>query len=286
MCVIHDALSSGRRSQRTYLASVTTPVEPAPPAPYDPEMKAAGQLTSPTWELELFLSGAFVFASFQLPGVIESVFRRMEPHVTESMTLTMIVGSLYAKAIAFTLIATFLVHLVSRAHWVALLGLYSVFPRGIRWEEMKIGPISKDVYQASMPDLGRVVAKLDNFCSIVFSAGLLIVVVFAYSTVLIGAMSGLSFLLSLALFQGRNTQRVLWVIGTIFVLIPLSATLIDKAFGSRIPRESSAYRVVRAMIRFAFTLNMMRLTGPMMWTLATNMGTSVRSRCCTSRCLA
>ena len=51
------------------------------PGPYDPELKEAGQLTSPTWELELFLSGAFVFATFQLPGVIESVYQRLEPHV-------------------------------------------------------------------------------------------------------------------------------------------------------------------------------------------------------------
>jgi len=102
-------------------------------SPYDPEMKEAGQLTSPTWELELFLSGAFVFATFQLPGLIESAYSRVAPHVTDTMDFVVFNGVLYAKAIAFTLIAMFSIHLVMRAYWVALMGLHSVFPKGIRW---------------------------------------------------------------------------------------------------------------------------------------------------------
>src|SRR3954469_21965204 len=98
--------------------------------PFDPEMKAAGQLTSPTWELELFLSGAFVFATFQLPGLIEQLFTRIQPHTTEATYYVVFNLTLYGKAIAFTLIAMFVVHLVTRAYWVALMGLHSVFPGG------------------------------------------------------------------------------------------------------------------------------------------------------------
>src|SRR3954470_4301452 len=123
-----------------------TPLTPESSAgPYDKEMKEAGQLTSPTWELELFLSGAFVFAMFQLPGLIEHVFTRIQPHATETVYLVVFDLSLYAKAIAFTLIAMFVVHLVTRAYWVALMGLHSVFPRGIKWDELKVGPISREV---------------------------------------------------------------------------------------------------------------------------------------------
>src|SRR3954462_3059956 len=107
--------------------------------PYDPEMKAAGQLTSPTWELELFLSGAFVFATFQLPDLIEQLFVRLEPHAVGAMSSVLFFVVLYGKAIAFTLIVMFSVHLGTRAYWVALMGLHSVFPKGIRWSEVKIG---------------------------------------------------------------------------------------------------------------------------------------------------
>ncbi len=57
-----------------------------------------------------------------------------------------------------------------------------------------------------------------------------------------------------------------------FIAIPLVATLVDKRFGARLDRSSTGYRVLRGAIVLAFSLNLMRLTGPMMWTLATNMG--------------
>ncbi len=261
------------------LGPVIIPKQPVPsappenaPSPHDPELRAAGQLTSPTWELELFLSGAFVFASFQLPDVIEDVFRRLEPHMTESTSFILLMGTLYGKAIAFTLIATFLVHLVSRAQWVALLGLQSVFPRGIRWDEMKLGPNAREVYRASTPDLGSVIARVDNFCSIVFSAGLLVVVVFAYSTMLVTLMSSGAYLLALAFTQGRGTQRYLMLIGALFAALPLVATLVDRKFGDRIAPGSRGARILRAMLRLSLVLSMMHVLGPMMWTLITNIG--------------
>src|SRR3954462_15253430 len=106
-------------------AGATTARSPdAPNGPFDPELKAAGQLTSPTWELELFLSGAFVFATFQLPGLIESAYSRIAPHVTDATEPILLNGVLYAKAIAFTLVAMFSIHLVMRAYWVALMGVH------------------------------------------------------------------------------------------------------------------------------------------------------------------
>ena len=261
---------------RSYPGSVSNPELPtAPetaPGPYNQELRLAGQLTSPTWELELFLSGAFVFASLQLPGVIEGLFRRLEPHMSESSAIVLFTGALYAKAIAFTLIATFLVHLVSRAQWVALLGLHSEFPQGIRWEEMKLGPITKGVYRQHIPDLPRVIGRLDNFCSIVFSAGLLIVVVFAYSTVMVAVLSGLAYLLALVFNHGQGTQNFLMVIGAVLVAIPLVSSLVDRKFGDRMPPDGRGARVLRALLNGALSFSMMRALGPMMWTLITNIG--------------
>lgn len=240
--------------------------------PYDPELKEAGQLTSPTWELELFLSGAFVFATFQLPGIIESLFQRFEPHASENAGFVLFILALYGKAIAFTLIATFMIHLIARAYWVALLGVFSVFPKGIRWDEMKIGPISKGLYRAKLPDLGRAIAKLDNFCSVIFSAGLLIVILFVYSTLLGGTLTTLAYLLALAFNHGQRIYAFFWPLMSVFVVIPLAAALIDKKYGAGLSHDSRAYRVIHAMLKVAFSVNLMRLLGPMMWTLTTNVG--------------
>jgi hypothetical protein len=241
-------------------------------APYDKELQESGQLTSPTWELELFLSGAFVFSSFQLPGIIESVFRRLEPHVTEMTSFVLFDGALYAKAIAFTLILTFMIHLVARAQWVALLGLYSVFPRGIRWDEMKVGPLARELYQSRIPDLGQAVARLDNFCSIVFSAGLLVVVMFVYSTGIAAFLGTSAYLVSHLADRGRHMAIYFALIAFVLIFLPVAAGGIDRQYAGRFKPGSRGWRILRRLLRIAFTINMMRVTGPMMWTLATNVG--------------
>jgi hypothetical protein len=241
-------------------------------APYDKEMKEAGQLTSPTWELELFLSGAFVFAMMQLPGLIERLFVALEPHVTERASLVLFMGALYGKAIAFTLVGMFLLHLIARAYWVALLGLHSVFPQGIQWKEMKIGPVGKEVYRAFMPDTGRVIARLDNFCSILFSVGLIIVFVFLFSTMLVALGSSLAYGLAVVFARGENMRYFLYLLMFVFVGIPLVATIVDRTRGAKYPPGTKGHRILRAMMRVAFSINLTGATGPMMWTLATNLG--------------
>lgn len=244
---------------------------PDAPSPYDPEMKAAGQLTSPTWELELFLSGAFVFATFQLPGLIESAYARFSPHTTTTMDSVLFLGTLYAKAIAFTLMAMFSVHLALRAYWVALMGLQSVFPGGIRWDELRVGPIARQVYERRTANIGTTIAKLDNFCSVVFSVGLLLVVVFLYATLLGGTVGGVAFLLAQGLNHGRGVRFYFFALMSVFVVIPVVATVWDRRYGTQYP-ATRASRLVKRMIDFSFLINMVRFTGPVMWTLVTNLG--------------
>jgi hypothetical protein len=254
----------------------TPPVPPTPieetQGPFDPDMKAAGQLTSPTWELELFLSGAFVFATFQLPGLIEKLFQRLEPHTVGASNFVVFIGSLYGKAIAFTLIAMFSVHLGARAYWVALMGLHSVFPRGIQWDELKVGPLAKEIYRSRTQDIQRSIARLDNFCSVVFSVGLVIVLVFVFSTTLAGVFGGLAYLLATAFRAKQNTMFFFFALSGVFTLVPLTATLLDKRFGARMTPGSRSHRFTTGALRLAFAMNLLRFTGPMMWTMMTNMG--------------
>lgn len=122
------------------------------------------------------------------------------------------------------------------------------------------------------PDLGRVIAKLDNCCSVLFCAGLLIVIVFVYSTLLGGTVTGLAYLLAQVLNHGQGMKGFFWALMAVFVLIPLTAGLIDKRYGERMSPQSRGYRVIRGMRRFTYTMNMMHVLGPMMWTLITNVG--------------
>ena len=245
---------------------------PDTPSPYDKELKEAGQLTSPTWELELFLSGALVFATLQLPNVVDHFFAGLEPHLAGATRSVVINLSIYAKAIAYTLLITFTVHLIGRAHWVALMGLQSVFPSGIRWDEMKMGPIARKMYEERTPGLGRGIARLDNFCSIIFSVGMLFVILFLFSAVLVGLVGGVSWGLARLFTNGQHVERYFFGLLLVFVVVPVAGSLLDKKLGARLTPGSTGHRIVHGLLRITYAINLTRVAGPMMWTLMSNIG--------------
>jgi hypothetical protein len=179
---------------------------------------------------------------------------------------------LYAKAIAFTLIAMFSIHLVMRAYWVALMGIHSVFPRGIRWSELKAPPISREFYRSRMRDTGATIARLDNVCSVMFSVGLLIVLMFAFSTVIVGTCAAIGYVAAHAMSGGRGTQIYTFSLLALFAATPLVARLWDKRAGDRYAPGSRPYRVLRRLVVVSYTLSVLRILGPMMFTLMSNVG--------------
>ena len=245
---------------------------PETPSPYDKELKEAGQLTSPTWELELFLSGALVFATLQLPTLVDHFFAGLEPHLAGPIRGVVINLSIYAKAIAYTLLITFAVHLTGRAQWVALMGLQSVYPGGIRWDEMKMGPIARKLYEEKTPGLSRGIARLDNFCSVIFSVGMLFVVLFLFSAFLVGVVGGSSWLLARLFSAGQHVEWYFFAIILVFVAIPVAASPLDKKFGPRLAPGSAGHRIIYGLLRFTYAINVARIAGPMMWTLMSNIG--------------
>src|SRR5690349_17536070 len=121
---------------------------PPDAGPADQELAAVGVPdTSPTWELELLISGAVLFALFQIPSLLNGLFAHLEPHATTAIMAVLLLVQIYVKAIVYALIAAFVVHLIARAYWVGLVGLHSVFPNGVRWEEFKSGPVTLEVYK-------------------------------------------------------------------------------------------------------------------------------------------
>src|SRR5688500_6169378 len=71
-----------------------------------------------TWELELLISGAVVFALLQFPSALDRWFWRVDPHLVGAAEESAFFVYFYSKLIVYTLVATFVVHLCSRAYWV------------------------------------------------------------------------------------------------------------------------------------------------------------------------
>jgi len=228
--------------------------------------------SSPTWELELLLSGLVLFALFQLPDVLNSFFDHLEPQATASTLQVVFFVQLYAKAIVYALMVAFVLHLVSRAYWVGLVGLHSVYPGGVKWNETGAGPIATQVYRERLVSLPTVIAKTDNFCSVIFSVACLIVIMFLFSVLLSGVFFVISYGGLRLTGRSRGAANVFAALAVIFVVVSLGTAIVDKRFGARLAPGGRAHRIVRRMATFVYFAGVFGVTGPIFLTLTTNVG--------------
>ena len=237
-----------------------------------PEVARRVPETSPAWELELIISGAIVVGLFQLPGLIASLFGRFEPHATVGTLVSLSVLHMYILAAAYALIIVFTVHLGARAYWVALIGLNSVFPGGVRWAELKTGPVATDTYRRHLRALPATIERIDNFCSIAFSFAFLIVMMLVYSIVLVGLASGIGYLIAKILGRGQYVGILAPAMVALIVVPTLAMTAVDRRFAKRHGPGAEPPRWLRRAMRVALFLSPTTIVGPIMFTLMTNIG--------------
>jgi hypothetical protein len=239
--------------------------------PSDAELEASGiPDTSPTWELELLISGAVLFALFQIPPLLNGFFARVEPHATSTALSVLLFVQMYVRAIVYALIASFVVHLVSRAYWVGLVGLHSVFPKGVRWENFKSGPVGLEVYKERLVSLPAIISRTDNFCSVIFSFAFLLVLLFAFTVCLTSVYSVIAYGIAHAFLGGKNTDGVFLVLAMLTALVPAATTFVDRRFGQRLSPRSRG--IVKRLVIYSYRGTAQGVISPIFVPLLTNVG--------------
>lgn len=223
-----------------------------------------------TWELELVISGAVAFALLQLPSAVDQVYERIDPHLADNLAGGAFIVLYYTKLALYTLIASFMIHIIARAYWVGLVGLEAVFPRGVRWEKATSGTISRELYQKLLPSLPELITRTDDFCSMIFSFSFMIVFIFVISILWAGLLGLLALLVSRLAFGGAHLGEIFRILGLLLIVPITLAPLLDKAFGPRVDPAGPAARGIRALSLFAYRATGMGLYGPIMMTLVTN----------------
>lgn len=230
------------------------PVEPshgAGPRAADPTPPDVPRDTTPTFELEMLVSGAVLFGLFQLAGEFEGWLAYWRPHVGLLGTFFVVGGSVLVRAALYGLIACFVTHLAIRGYWVALVGANSVFPRGPQWEAMRqLGPIQAELTRAQVRPLGAFIRRADNAASIVFACGF----VFALSLTTAVAVLVPFALMVWGLARFVRIEVALIVAGVVVValaLLQIGASLLDYRMKERLDPTSRLGRAVRMTLRFA-----------------------------------
>ncbi|HEU0053350.1 MAG TPA: hypothetical protein VFQ39_09245, partial [Longimicrobium sp.] len=170
-----------------------TPPDAPPPTtlgqtPHEPTVRP--------WELELLISGAVTFALMQLPGRVDAAFRALDPHLDVGGGMAVFMAYYVTKLVLYALIMCFLAHLAMRAYWVGLIGLESVYPRGVKWDETRLGPIAREEFRARLPPLQTMIDRADRVASVIFSSAFVIVFILAMGVVLGAFCWGLAWVIS------------------------------------------------------------------------------------------
>ena len=240
------------------------------PEPSGSEHSRFSSLHSRTYEMELLLSGAVLFGLVKLAPFLSMSFDRLGAGLAGNLQWGWALTGTYFLMALYVLIGTFLLHLILRALWIGLLGLESVFPGGIRWERLQVGPNTLERYRRSVGPLARSIERADDFCSLIFSFGFLIIVIFVYSIVLAAATAGCAFAVSHALLHGTHLSTLFWTLLAGLIGLQVLVPVIDKKLGPSLDPEGAPNRLLRGLVALTFVLSPMRWAGPVQLTLQSN----------------
>lgn len=199
--------------------------------------------TTPTWEVELLISGVAVFAMLQLPGLLDDAIFALRPRFGASWAMPLVIVYLYAKSAAVVLAGTFVVHLVLRARWIALVGMLSVHPDGIDWDQLRMGPVGREIEMRRLGNVEAAIERADNRATTIFAIGVTLGSLFVLLTLLVGGF------LLLALAAGARPDTNLLLIAVALLVVPFAlAQVVDRRFGARLPPRGAGRRVLAAVL--------------------------------------
>ncbi len=223
--------------------------------PHDPAPPPANQVpnrTTPTWEMELLVSGATVFGLLQLPAQADRLlfgFYNSSNFAVATLTPSLWV---YVKFSLLTLIATFIVHLCLRGYWVALVGLHSVYPEGFRWDRLtsKLGPHFLASSREMTGEIDTVIERADNRASIAFGLGFGMATLMLMPMVVVAAIMVVVGLYEMLGGDGVHAMVVMVVLGMLVMLVFVALVAWDKSKGAAAGLDSRTGRSARAFSAF------------------------------------
>lgn len=246
-----------------------------PPSPPQEELAADPDAlprhTTPTWEVELLISGVAVFAMLQLPGWLDDRYFDLQPRLDANWAGLLQMGYLYAKLGALILASTFVLHLLLRSHWIALVGMGSVYPRGIIWERLRMGKQRRLFEQAHIGDIPAVIERADNRATIVFAAGVYLAFQMLKLVVLISVGAAASWVIGLYTTFQPGPTLVWWLIAALFVPMVIAGR-IDRRVDERIRPDGTAARALRAVFAGYARIGIGHSTNPGMLVMLSNEG--------------
>lgn len=174
------------------------------------------RLQENSWELELLISGGAIFSLFQLADFFINWVQiiRMNNHLP-GMAIILMIGMVGIKMLNLG----FILHLILRAFWIALICINYVYPNGINPSRLKLRKPFK-IREVKEGNLKSQILRVDNFCGTVLYLTITSVVV------ILGLILGVICLIPITLYIDDPSNVI-----TIFFLFLISYIVDLISFG-------------------------------------------------------
>lgn len=140
------------------------------------------RLKDESWEAELLVSAVAIYAILQAFDLLDWLIIQFIDYLDPGQYLIgyfIIVCGFLAIGI---LTAMFAIHFAFRAYWIGLVGLNSVFP-DYSLEDSAYSPIYTKKILAILPKLTTSIDKVDELCSVIFSAAFGLMLIYSFITI-------------------------------------------------------------------------------------------------------
>ncbi len=191
--------------------------------PAEPQSRMK-ELAGASWNLELIISGAAIVLTTYLPDAVENLFHyyhfNLSVDWSSGASFMQVLAYAFFKTVAYLMMTMFVVHLVMRAYWVAMVGLQAAYPDGIRYDKLPNVPISLQQHQEKRyGTLENYTARLDRLCNQVLAFTFLTGLMGLSLGFLYGAFFGISQLLKMVLPETLGKIVFIFVPSLLFVFI-------------------------------------------------------------------
>lgn len=126
-------------------------------------------LEAQSWQAELIASGLAIYGSISLGTYIDDFAIWGALNFNERILNIVSYLLLYIYTAHSILVVSFILHLVLRILWAGILGLSSVYPKGINMETSAYPDYFKEKLKKDFPSLSEYSLSLDKLCSMIFS---------------------------------------------------------------------------------------------------------------------
>lgn len=206
--------------------------------------------TTPTWEMELLISGVTVFALLQLPGVMDQAYLAFRPRLDTIWDEVLRFLFIYSKMGVLLLAIAFVLHLTLRGYWIALVGMHSIYPDGVRWDRLRIGPIQRRLIERHGIRMADRIEAADNRSSIVFALGVTLALVMAGIVLIVTLSFALASLLAWLFGWHWLIPNGAFILLGLLVLPYALTHQFDRHFGARLPADGSIAQTISRIYGF------------------------------------